>query len=170
MKLTVMLPTPTHFARTAAALCGLLCALNAQANDELLKCRTIQDGSARLTCYDSIKVSPPDSKKSSSASAASAPNAGTAKVETPQDGFGLESPSSTQRLEKIESRIVGTFTGWGPNSWIALENGQIWQVRDDTTRPLELTDPKVTVERGMLGAFYMRIQGTNHSPRVKRVK
>jgi hypothetical protein len=84
--------------------------------------------------------------------------------------FGLEYKAHETELGQVRSRIVGHFGGWSPNQHIELENGQVWQIADNTSRYLYLDDPAVTVRRGMMGAFYLDIEGTNHMPRVKRVK
>jgi hypothetical protein len=151
---------------------------SAQSADVLSKCRAIKEPTERLACYDAIDVKAVEAKPTSAVAATAVTATKSAdKVSdaasiqaNAQAEFGLHVPTEADKLKKIESRIVGAFNGWGPNSWITLENGQVWQVQDDTRRPLELDSPKVTVERGMLGAFYMVIAGTNHSPRVKRVR
>jgi hypothetical protein len=43
-------------------------------------------------------------------------------------------------------------------------------VIDNTSRYLFLDNPAVTVKRGALGSFFLDIEGTNHMPRVRRVK
>ena len=153
------------------------------ADADLLRCRGISDASARLACYDSLanalstgtaapasgsaaaKVEAPAARGSTSVTAVTA--APTAKT-GPE--FGFEDRSARGTTDKIESRIVGFFAGWTPNSRIKLENGQVWQVSDDTARDIDANNPKVWVRRGALGAFYLEIEGKNHSPRVKRVE
>ena len=44
------------------------------------------------------------------------------------------------------------------------------QMQFDSARYLDRVDPKVTIRRGALGAFYLDIEGDNRSPRVKRVQ
>jgi hypothetical protein len=84
--------------------------------------------------------------------------------------FGLEEKrAATNQLATVESSINGRFEGWGPNSRITLANGQVWRVMDDSSAILYLDNPKVLVRRGLLGAFYLEINGTNRSPKVKRV-
>lgn len=73
-------------------------------------------------------------------------------------------------VNRIESRLTGKLEGWGPYTRFRLENGQVWQVNDDTSRMLDLDKPKVAIRRGALGVFYMEFEGTNYSPRVKRLQ
>lgn len=83
--------------------------------------------------------------------------------------FGL-APKPSEELESIHSHIPGLFEGWRPNARIRLANGQVWQIADDSTNLLQRREPRVTIRRGALGAFYLDIEGDNRSPRVRRVQ
>lgn len=123
----------------------------AAADDALLRCRAIADPAPRLACYDALP-----------AAAAPAPAASPER-------FGL--PRSTEtKLDVIETRIRGRFEGWGPNSTIELANGQVWQISDGSRGAYDLDNPKVSIRRGMLGAFYLEIEGQNRSPKVRRLR
>jgi hypothetical protein len=130
----------------------------------MLRCRGLTDAAARLACYDALPL-PSVAAKSAPAVNAVSP----AAPQTPAQ-FGLESKAYKSELDLIESRIVGRFEGWSAGSRIKLANGQVWQVSDDTSRNLDMNNPKIVVRRGVLGAFYLEIEGTNHSPKVKRVQ
>jgi hypothetical protein len=131
----------------------------------LLRCRAVQDPAARLACYDALAVPAPTpravSPQVTSPRAAPAP--------TPEQ-FGLERPRFQDQIEAIASTIAGRFDGWGPNDRIRLANGQVWQVADGSSGAHWIENPKVRVRRGMLGAFFLEIEGTNRSPRVQRVQ
>ena len=127
----------------------------------MLRCRGLTDASARLACYDALPLP--------SVAAKSAPAVAAILPQTPAQ-FGLESKAYKAGLDSIESRIVGRFEGWNASSRIKFENGQVWQVSDDSSRFLDLNNPRIVVRRGALGAFYLEIDGTNHSPKVKRVQ
>jgi hypothetical protein len=122
----------------------------------LLRCRGIGDVSARLACYDALPVG-------------EAKTVQAAPRQTPEQ-FGMEQQVSRSELESIQSHIPGYFEGWGPRTRILLANGQLWQISDDSRRTLDFQNPKVFIRRGALGAFYLEIEGTNSSPRVKRVQ
>jgi hypothetical protein len=122
----------------------------------LLRCRGVSDVSARLACYDALPVG-------------EAKTAEAVPRQTPEQ-FGMEQVASKSDLESIESHIPGHFEGWEPRTRIRLANGQIWQISDGSRRPLDFQNPKVSVRRGVLGAFYLEIEGTNSSPRVKRLQ
>ena len=120
-----------------------------------------------------VAVAPATSNVASNvpANVAAAPSTpAAAPVPKTTDTFGFENRASPVTVDAIESYIPGRFEGWQPKSNIQLANGQVWQVMDDTSRYLLLTDAKVRIRRGALGAFYLEFEKSNHSPRVRRVK
>jgi hypothetical protein len=100
--------------------------------------------------YWAVSIAP------SSRGAAPAPAvARAAAPETPAQ-FGLvREVAPVVDLPAIESTIPGHFDGWYPNRRIRLANGQVWQVADGSSRVYDLDNPKVTIRRGVLGAFYL---------------
>ena len=154
----------------------LLISSAALADDaELLRCRTIADATSRLACYDALVLPV-------SGSAAGTSSAGRGTIQTPPgtsasaaqpktDQFGLEEKlANKDAVDAIESHIPGSFEGWTARSNIKLANGQVWQISDNSARAHYIDNPKVRIRRGALGSFYLEIQGTNISPRVKRVQ
>lgn len=140
----------------------------------ILKCRSVADSAARLGCYDAIQVgtravtaaAPAAPAVLAAAHAVAAAPAGNALQE-----FGLEEKKKQEAPTSIESTIVGTFSGWGPGAQIALANGQVWRVIDNSDATLRpMANPKARVERNYFGTMFMVIEGTNHSPKVRRVK
>jgi hypothetical protein len=170
-----------HTVFLAAALCLFV---NAEAATEtaITKCRTLTDAAARLACYDAINLGAirtdptpvggaaalvaPRAEPSKPSSSTHVADAGANKTKE----FGFEARAAVPTTGRIDSTIAGSFQGWSPNSRIRLTNGQVWQVTDDTARSLDLNQPKVSVRRGAFGSFYLEIEGTNHSPRVRRVE
>jgi hypothetical protein len=74
-------------------------------------------------------------------------------------------------VQAVDSHIPGEFRGWEAGSRIKLANGQVWEVADGSRGALApVIDPKVRVRRGVLGSFYLEIEGLNRSPRVRRVE
>ena len=69
----------------------------------------------------------------------------------------------------VVSRIVGNFKGWGPGTTLSLQNGQKWQVADDSSLSIfkPLDSPQVTIKPGMVGGWIMKVQGYNTSAQVK---
>lgn len=142
-----------------------------------LRCRAIADASARLACYDALPLPVTESKAEAKPGVpGSAPESRTAEAkpgalpqQTPQQ-FGLPRAPTEVEIDAIESYIPGHFDGWAPNSRIRLANGQVWQIVDGSSRVLDLTDPKVTIRRGVLSAFYLEFEHDNRTARVKRLQ
>jgi len=114
---------------------------------DLLRCRELPDGPGRLACYNAIQV-------------------GRAPAPAPV----AVAAAKPQQPDKVTTSIAGVFDGWVPGQKIRLANGDVWKVVDGSEDIVELRDPKVTVERGLLGAIFLDIEGANRSPKVQRVK
>jgi hypothetical protein len=90
--------------------------------------------------------------------------------------FGNEQQLHLQaeRLQRvpssIRSRIRGAFSGWEGRTVFSLENGQVWRQVDGARFSVNLVDPTVIIEKGVLGAFYLRVDGYGSRVKVKRVK
>jgi hypothetical protein len=171
----------------ASALLLLSCGQAATADDAALqRCRALPEAAPRLACYDALPLANAGSAGStvtantlSTQSAKQAPPplvAGATSVSTTtlrpaptEAGFGLEQQRD-QQVTKIVSRVVGVVDGWGPRTQFRLENGQVWQVTDDTSAVYNLKSPKVKIERAVLGGFEMEIEGAKRAPRVKRLE
>jgi hypothetical protein len=144
-------------------IAAALAAPCAAADDaDVLRCRALAESAARLACYDAMPVRTPGS---AAASAGARPEAREMPAE-----FGLDQLAATRQLDAIDSHIEGRFDGWDPNDRIRLANGQVWQVSDDSRGFIGKTDPKVRVRRGALGAYFMEFEGSNRSPKVRRVQ
>jgi hypothetical protein len=72
--------------------------------------------------------------------------------------------------ESLSSRIVGRLSFFENGTQFTLENGQVWQVVDNTRGAYDLDNPTVRIERAMLGSFMMAIEGVNQRPRVRRIR
>ncbi len=137
------------------------------------QCRSLTDATARLRCYDSLPLPSPfpgELKSGSATMAIPGDNLGASITTPAANQFGLEDKKVKEAVSTVDSQIIGLFEGWHTNSRIKLANGQVWQVSDDSSRSLELNSPKVTIRRGALGTFFLELEGTNYSPRVKRIQ
>jgi hypothetical protein len=161
----------------ALALLLLAATTSALADDAgVLRCRAIKDPAARLACYDAIAV------PSAAPAAAAQPKAGAPAVApgaapkaaaappTPAQQFGMEAKTPVGQLDAIESTIPGMFESWGPNTVIALANGQSWQISDGSTGYLHMENVKVKIRRAFMGSFVIEFEGSNRVAKVRRVK
>lgn len=141
------------------------------ADTELRACRAIADKTARLACYDALPLAAATAA-TPAAKAMPAPQTARAAMpaaaaSTPAEQFGLSS-AQLRQADTLETEIMGRFEGWRPKQLITLANGQVWRISDDSSAVYNLQNPRVTVRRGVLGAFYLEIEGVNQSPRVRR--
>ena len=73
--------------------------------------------------------------------------------------------------DPIESSIAGEFSGFAKGKRYTLENGQVWQQTDDARLAgIRRTDPKVSIKPGMMGVWYLRIDGFNTTAKVQRIE
>jgi len=96
----------------------------------------------------------------------------------PEESFGRSDLMEEQRLRQerkepgeISSRLKGPFKGWRGNTVFELENGQRWvQMDDDTFYISEKMNPMVTIRKGILGTYYLSVEGFGSRCRVKRLE
>lgn len=161
------MPRPMFVVSTLVA--AMVPTAHAATDEALAACRATKDSTARLACYDALPVAPSPSP-GSAAPGAARPTTPASPPGNDPARFGLPLTQAPAPLESIESRVAGHFDGWYPGTRIRLENGQVWQVTDGTSRFADLERPKVTVKRGALGSFFLDIDGVNPAPRVRRVQ
>lgn len=143
----------------------LLASGAAVADDTAMRaCRTVTESDARLNCYDKIELG---------ASASVRP---AAPALSPQQSFGLRPAAMAvqaqpEQVEFIDSTIVGNFDGWGPATVFTLSNGQRWKIIDGSEAILSKSDHQhVKITRNFLGTLFMQVDGSNQSPKVRRVE
>jgi hypothetical protein len=127
----------------------------------ILKCRGLSDTVQRLGCYDAIPLG-------------ARPASAAAPAVAPERNFGLrpvvKKPKDTEPAS-IRSSVVGRFEGWAPGTIFTLANSQVWKVTDDTDAVLPIMQyPKVEITRGLMGAYFLQVDGHTNSARVARVK
>lgn len=174
----------------AVALAGT--AVADDLREELATCAQLQNDEVRLACYDtlaSVSASRPDSGATGGEEAAAghAPAAAstTAPAATAQPApAAAQQPESEDSLTErffgmlpgggddnsIESQVVGEVNRLRPGTRFTLENGQIWQQTERSTRNYKATNPKVEISEGFMNSYRMRLEGLNARIRVRRVK
>jgi hypothetical protein len=147
-------------------------------------CRTIAARDARLACYDRVFPPREDAAAGPGASApalASAPGPAQ-EAPTPRVGvavggageaatFGLVARTKpAAELAEITSQIPGTFEGWTATTRWRLANGQLWSIADGSSGAYNLVSPRVRISRGLIGGYFMEIEGVSQSPKVRRLE
>jgi len=73
--------------------------------------------------------------------------------------------------EPIESTLQGEFRGFGQGRRYVLQNGQEWEQIDATHYSGGRKEaPNVSMRPGVMGAWYMKVDGVNVQPKVRRTK
>jgi len=102
--------------------------------------------------------------------AAAAPQGQTASDTSPvkpESRAGFENA----RREEISSRITGSFSGWSGSTQFVLDNGMVWeQAENDRADSKEIDNPGVTISPGAFNSWRLRVDGSNRTTLVKRVR
>jgi len=82
-----------------------------------------------------------------------------------------ETADKPEAAEAIVTRLAGDYDGWNGKTVFKLENGQIWQQvgggeRVDDKR----SSPTVKIYPGMMGAYWLEVEGVHERVKVKPVK
>lgn len=93
-------------------------------------------------------------------------------VSSYQDIFGLENQAAVKGIKQVTSRIISDFDGWDGKTVFRLENGQVWIQKDVNSRLTwrGSSHPVVTIRRKTFNSYLLKVEGTNKSVRVTRVK
>ncbi|GEA10206.1 hypothetical protein [Alteromonas sp. KUL49] len=87
-----------------------------------------------------------------------------------QDEFGLEHKRDTDEMAQGQSSVIAQVKKNAYRKYeFTLNNGQVWRQTDDSSIKLE-EGIAVQIERGVLGSFFLSIDGLNKRMRVKRIK
>lgn len=84
--------------------------------------------------------------------------------------FGLENRQKPDKeeVEEVTSTVIGLEKSPRGKLILKLENGMIWQQKNDDYFKAEIND-EATVSRGFFGVFYLGVEGTNRRIKVERV-
>lgn len=71
----------------------------------------------------------------------------------------------------VTGHLQGTFSGFAKGRSYTLDNGQVWRQTDNATLSgAHLDSPQVRIAPGLLGTWYLQIEGYNTRAKVQRVK
>jgi len=92
--------------------------------------------------------------------------------ETYTDARGFETRAMAELDDSdVVSRIKGSFSGWTGDTVFELENGMIWKQVEDGSFYIPPTDQAVAViDKGVLNAWRLKVEGYNKTIRVERVE
>jgi len=150
-------------------------------SDALAKCRNTENSLQRLVCYDRVAkdvTSYSGAEDNISRSLpirpakpmAAAPRPMAAQSEKPTVEFGREHIRDKDRLDDSLSGVVTNLSETARGELvISFDNGTVWQQSNEMSLKLKVGQ-MVIIERGMLGAFYAKIEGVKKRMKVKRVK
>ncbi|MBL8629322.1 MAG: hypothetical protein JNM81_06820 [Rhodospirillaceae bacterium] len=152
----------------------------------LRACRTTPDITTRAFCYDRIvdtlgapSVTAPraavPATPATPAAQPAAPVAPAAPV-TPEARFGEKDLAVKKRIaenelppDELVLKVTSVRTDQAGYSTFTLENGQVWrQVEASSLRVSN--GARVKIKSGTLGVYYLSLDGSNKSFRVKRVQ
>ena len=167
------------------SLLGLNKAYSQSLHDAVEDCREIVDDTQRLACFDKmaknverythaapIATTEKQGLKSEVALSRDVENAPITQsmVEQPSVEFGLEGRRDRENYIDEKSLIITSIsqTVRGKNRFTFNDNS-VWQQTDNKFLKLSVGQ-KVQIERGILGAFYLGVEGLNKRLKVKRLK
>ena len=84
---------------------------------------------------------------------------------------GLATGAAPAAPDSFSAHIAGEFHGWSGGTHFTLDNGQVWEQIDDTVVTLgRMTNPKVTISKGLFNSYYMSVDGVGDTVQVKRIQ
>ena len=98
------------------------------------------------------------------------PCAPTAESSTPALAVTPAVPAAEESYP-LTARLVGRFTGWNGSTTFTLDNGEVWQQVDDSSLSAgAVMNPKITISRGLINAYYLSVEGLKDTVLVRRIK
>ena len=111
-------------------------------------------------------------KKAKEAVARNVEATATASAATPERRTGWLGkvrlkPGTAVEYETVETSLSGEFAGWSTGTLFTLSNGQRWRVTSGSyVAPRDSTPRKVRIVPGVLGSFFLEIEGIRSRPKV----
>jgi hypothetical protein len=146
------------------------------------KCRKLEDSLQRLVCYDRISmptakqgVNAPKGKSSPKPAPKAADMLESAQLSphnssADEADFGREGKAQRERqADTMTVNIVNVSENVRGEKTITFDNASVWRQVDNSNLRLK-KGQKVIIERGLFGAFYLKVDGLNQTMKVKRIK
>ncbi|GGW79254.1 hypothetical protein [Alteromonas halophila] len=152
----------------------------------LAKCSEQKNSLQRLVCYDRVvkdlnqysgldgsvtRHQPvPKARPENPLPLANDSNSQRQQQRKPETRFGLEhTEDNTTESDTMSAMIAEAEKSLRGQYVITLDNGTVWRQTDQEYFSLK-AGQSVTIERGILGAFYLSRSGANKQIKVKRVE
>lgn len=162
----------------------------ALAGQPVEECAELEDDLARLACYDdwfsSRRVTEKALEDNDALSATKAQvlsssvsdrhmdstNSSQQKNNhaSEEDSFGFENELLVRGLDSVVSVAQGRFDYWENGLRVRLANEQLWQVIDHRPLLYNAHDPQITIHKGIMGSFYLQIEGLSRRLKVRRIR
>lgn len=82
-----------------------------------------------------------------------------------------ETQEKPETAEAVETRLAGDYDGWTGHTVFKLENGQVWQQAGGGERYDDKRHaPTVKIYPGILGVYWLEIEGVRERVKVKPLK
>ena len=169
---------------------GTVSAANAETIENALsKCSEQSNSLQRLVCYDRV-VKDIEQYSGLEGSVTRAPAMPKATADSPQSSapatslqrppqkqaqqgstrFGMEHTEKSNTEADTMTAVISSLSTTVFDKYVlTLDNGTVWQQTDSQIIRLK-PDQQITIERGLLGAFYLAPAGLNKRMKVKRVE
>ena len=149
------------------------------------RCRGIADTANRLACYDAAdkrhagrhagatdRRAEGGARKTFVSTADRAPSTPAApQQQAAAQSFGMENRAPEVELPTtMQSTIPGHFEGWGRKRASRSPTGRCGRSPTTATHTSTWKIRKVVIRRGMMGGFFLEVENSNRSPRVRRVQ
>ena len=158
----------------------LIISSHLQAASTAEDCAAITDDNKRLECYDNFLKKQKEQRTQETPKPAKpvSPETTPAIAETSQpkqsaeETFGSENLSKTksEQIDELQSQAIGKFGLWEKGMEVTLENGQVWEIVDVRNAYHKITNPKITIEKGIFGSYMLGVEGLNKRFKAKRIK
>jgi hypothetical protein len=150
---------------SAATAADTAAASQAAAFDTVMACRKIADAAQRLTCVDAALAALDAAVKAGDVVVVDRPHIHEAKRRT----FGLPSLDSLDLLNRGErpevvekiSGVIAKASQDREGKWVLeTQDGQVWsQTNPETFAPDPQPGDRIEIRRGMLGGYFIKING-----------
>ncbi len=149
-------------------------------------CAAEQDSARRLACYDAagprvraaLNKATEEDQFTLFGLFSSSDMSGANEPTRPED-FGKSAAEMSQVVQQeggviteISVGVADYATNASGNGVFVLENGQVWRATEARAiqMPRNLSNVKVNIRKGAMGAYYLRREGQNKSVTVVRVR